>query len=64
MHYKNFYTSKTLIINFLVIVAALLTYVTGSEFPVELTPENVAIAAGVLGGINFVLRFLTNTGVK
>lgn len=64
MRYKDFYTSKTLWVNFLVIVAALLTYATGPEFPVELTPENVAIAAGVLGGVNFVLRLLTNTGVK
>lgn len=64
MNRKPFYQSKTLIVNFLVIVAALLAYVMQPDFPLKLDQSSVELAGAILGGVNILLRLTTSSGVS
>lgn len=63
MNGKPWYLSKTLWANALIVVIALLGFVTGDQFPIDLGPEVGYVVAFVLGILNLVLRFLTNQPV-
>lgn len=60
MNSKPFYLSKTLWVNFLSIVAVLLVYVSGADFPIQLTAEQLQVITGVLAVVNIGLRFVTD----
>lgn len=57
---KPWYYSKTMWVNILTVVAALLAYLAGPDFPVPLTDEVLKGAVAVLGVINVVLRLVTS----
>lgn len=60
---KKWYTSKTIVVNFFVIIAALLTYTVSSEFPIKLDEQTVTTGAAILGAVNIILRLVTNQPV-
>lgn len=64
MNSKPFYQSKTLIVNFLIIVAALLAYVMQPDFPLQLDQPSVELAGAILAGVNILLRLATSSGVS
>ena len=57
---KPFYYSKTLWLNFLVILTALLTYVIQPDFPVQLPQASIELVASVLAVLNIALRFTSD----
>lgn len=63
MSTKPFYLSKTLWVNFLSIVAVLLVYVSGADFPIQLTAEQLQVITGVLAVVNIGLRFVTDKAI-
>ena len=56
---KWFLASKTVWVNVLVILAALLSFVVGPEFPIELTAQHLQILLLILALVNLALRFVT-----
>ena len=60
MKTKHFYTSKTLWVNFVAIIAIMLN----SQFGIELDTEvRAALATSILAVINIVLRLITSQPV-
>jgi hypothetical protein len=63
--YKPWYESKTVVINAIIVLLAVLGYVlegiTAGALPFSLDPEVVAFSMGI---INVILRFTTSQPVK
>lgn len=57
---KYFLASRTVIVNFLMVVVAILGFATGPEFPVQIPAEYAPYALLALALVNVVLRFMTN----
>ena len=59
---KSFLKSKTLWVNLLVIVAGFLAVLNGNEWVMS-NPQIATAIIPLVGGINFVLRFLTHEAI-
>lgn len=64
MNGKVWYLSKTLWVNILVVVIAILGFVAGDQFPIQLGPDAIYYIGFALGILNIVLRFLTGQPVS
>lgn len=60
---KQWYESKTIWVNVAAVVAAILVYMTGPDFPIQLDSETLKALVALLGVVNVALRFVTNTGL-
>jgi hypothetical protein len=64
MEVKNWWESKTVWINIITFLVAMLVLVTGPDFPVQLPAE---IAKYLLGGVallNLAIRFVTTEPIR
>ena len=61
---KFFLKSKTVWINALVLIAALAGFVTGPDFPLNLSAEDLRLVVFIQSFVNLVLRFVTNEPLK
>lgn len=61
---KNWFESKTVIVNILMVVVASLGFVTGPEFPVAIPEEWTPYLLLALAIVNVVLRFMTGQPLK
>lgn len=61
---KPWYFSKILGLNFLIALAAILGFVTGPEFPIELSAEVLKWLLLGVAIVNALLRLVTNSAVK
>ena len=59
---KKWYLSKTVWVNFLTMVAAVVTAAYNSEFIAEY-PQAVAALAAVVSSVNIALRFVTDSPI-
>jgi len=59
---KSIQSSKTFWVNLLVVVAAAITGMMGSDVVAQ-NPEVLSYMVAAIGGVNIVLRFFTNSPV-
>lgn len=60
---KPWYLSKTLWANAIVVVVSLLAYVASEQFPIDLGPDVIYVVTFIIGIMNLVLRFLTDSAL-
>lgn len=61
---KFFLISKTIWINILVLIVALVGFVGGPDFPVQLSPEILEWLLFIQAMANLVLRFITDQPLR
>jgi len=59
---KNWYQSKTILVNLLILIMSLTAFLTGDEF-IRDYPTVVAVLGTLQGVVNIILRFITSKAI-